>query len=215
MRARNSSEIEIENFPVLENGATEEYEQIETADDVQSEEVMEETILAGKERFDYVYKRIPEVEECITTEIEEIIENEVPESEILSNVSYLLQEDDKMNQNPLTKGDKCNQVFDQEAREENEEYVLDETVEYLEESCKEMSPPHKMPPEGHNETVSIEVRRQQQREAAERRRIEQESRGIKDMDKVRRQQQRAMEQERREQEANRMGGQPTLKWQQD
>uniref|UniRef100_A0A182YQ16 Uncharacterized protein n=1 Tax=Anopheles stephensi TaxID=30069 RepID=A0A182YQ16_ANOST len=61
-------------------------------------------------------------------------------------------------------------------------------------------------------TPDVEVRRQQQREAAERRRIEQESRGIKDPDKVRRQQQRAMEQERREQEATRMGGQqPTLK----
>uniref|UniRef100_A0A182PRS2 Small VCP/p97-interacting protein n=1 Tax=Anopheles epiroticus TaxID=199890 RepID=A0A182PRS2_9DIPT len=60
-----------------------------------------------------------------------------------------------------------------------------------------------------------EVRRQQQREAAERRRIEQDSRGIKDPEKVRRQQQRAMEQERREQEASRMGGQPTLRWQQD
>ncbi|XP_052888375.1 small VCP/p97-interacting protein isoform X2 [Anopheles moucheti] len=65
-------------------------------------------------------------------------------------------------------------------------------------------------------TPDVEVRRQQQREAAERRRIEQESRGIKDPEKVRRQQQRAMEQERREQEASRMGGQqPTLKWQQD
>uniref|UniRef100_A0A2M4ATH5 Uncharacterized protein n=1 Tax=Anopheles triannulatus TaxID=58253 RepID=A0A2M4ATH5_9DIPT len=61
----------------------------------------------------------------------------------------------------------------------------------------------------------IETRRQQQREAAERRRIEQESRGIKDLDKVRRQQQRAQDLERREQEAARMGNQPTLKWQQD
>ncbi|XP_062534110.1 uncharacterized protein LOC134203249, partial [Armigeres subalbatus] len=60
------------------------------------------------------------------------------------------------------------------------------------------------------------IRRQQQLEAAERRRVENESRGIKDVDKVRRMQQKAEETARREDEAARMGGgQPALRWQQD
>uniref|UniRef100_A0A1Q3FYN9 Putative secreted protein n=1 Tax=Culex tarsalis TaxID=7177 RepID=A0A1Q3FYN9_CULTA len=63
---------------------------------------------------------------------------------------------------------------------------------------------------------SAEMRRQQQLEAAERRREQSENRGIKDPEKVRRMQQRAQESERREQEAARMGGgQPVLKWTQD
>ncbi|XP_053696217.1 small VCP/p97-interacting protein [Sabethes cyaneus] len=63
---------------------------------------------------------------------------------------------------------------------------------------------------------SAEVRRQQQLEAAERRRVQNETRGIKDPEKVRRMQQKAQELEKREEEAARIGGfQPTLKWQQD
>ncbi|XP_058447037.1 small VCP/p97-interacting protein [Malaya genurostris] len=63
---------------------------------------------------------------------------------------------------------------------------------------------------------TAEIRRQQQLEAAERRRVQNETRGIKDPEKVRRMQQKAEEMERREQEAARMGGgQPVLKWQQD
>lgn len=50
------------------------------------------------------------------------------------------------------------------------------------------------------------VRRQQQLEAAERRRVENETRGIKDPEKVRRMQQKAEETARREEEAARMGG---------
>lgn len=43
-------------------------------------------------------------------------------------------------------------------------------------------------------------------EAAEKRRIENESRGIKDIDKVRRQQQKAAELEKRQNEIDRQGG---------
>lgn len=57
-----------------------------------------------------------------------------------------------------------------------------------------------------------EERRRQQLEAAERRRLENESRGVKNLDKVRRQQQRAAEMERREDEAARQGDNgPTLR----
>lgn len=57
-----------------------------------------------------------------------------------------------------------------------------------------------------------EMRRKLQQEAAERRRLENENRGIKDPDKVRRQQLRAEEVERREEEAWRSGGgQPNLR----
>ncbi|TMW41132.1 hypothetical protein DOY81_013788 [Sarcophaga bullata] len=64
---------------------------------------------------------------------------------------------------------------------------------------------------------SPETRRRQQLEAAEKRRQENEARGIKDPERVKRQQQRTEELQRREEEAARMGaaGQPTLKWQQD
>lgn len=48
-------------------------------------------------------------------------------------------------------------------------------------------------------------------EAAEKRRQENEQRGIKDPEKVKRQQQRSEELQRREEEAARMGGQPVLK----
>ncbi|XP_017136744.1 small VCP/p97-interacting protein [Drosophila miranda] len=61
---------------------------------------------------------------------------------------------------------------------------------------------------------SPDERRQQQLDAAEKRRQENESRGIKNPENLRRQQQKALEQERREREADRQGqGQPTLKWQ--
>ncbi|EDW18388.1 small VCP/p97-interacting protein [Drosophila mojavensis] len=61
---------------------------------------------------------------------------------------------------------------------------------------------------------SPEERRNQQLEAAERRRQENESRGVKNLDKVRRQQQRALDMERREEEAARQGDNgPTLRWQ--
>ncbi|XP_055545701.1 uncharacterized protein LOC129730410 [Wyeomyia smithii] len=63
---------------------------------------------------------------------------------------------------------------------------------------------------------SAEVRRQQQLEAAERRRIQNETRGIKNPEKVMRMQYRAQEIEKREEEAARIGGgQPSLRWQQD
>lgn len=50
------------------------------------------------------------------------------------------------------------------------------------------------------------MRRQQVLEAAERRRQEQENRGIKDIDKVRRAQQRKDDAERREEEVAKAGG---------
>ncbi|XP_059621590.1 small VCP/p97-interacting protein [Phlebotomus argentipes] len=61
------------------------------------------------------------------------------------------------------------------------------------------------------ETPSVEARRQLQIEAAERRRQENESRGIKDVEKVRRQQ---MLQEKRDNQQAAMG-EPVLKWQAD
>ncbi|XP_019529930.1 small VCP/p97-interacting protein [Aedes albopictus] len=65
-------------------------------------------------------------------------------------------------------------------------------------------------------TPDATVRRQQQLEAAERRRVENETRGIKDPEKVRRMQQKAEETARREEEAARMGGgQSALRWTQD
>ncbi|XP_065341927.1 uncharacterized protein Svip [Cloeon dipterum] len=64
-------------------------------------------------------------------------------------------------------------------------------------------------------TPSADVRRQQVLEAAERRRQEQEGRGIKDLGKVKRQQQKQEEIERRQEEAARAGGEPGLKWQMD
>ncbi|XP_073841058.1 small VCP interacting protein [Musca autumnalis] len=62
---------------------------------------------------------------------------------------------------------------------------------------------------------SPETRRKQQLEAAERRRLENETRGIKDPERVKRQQQRSEDMQRREEEAARAGGQPALRWQQD
>ncbi|XP_026477819.1 small VCP/p97-interacting protein [Ctenocephalides felis] len=60
------------------------------------------------------------------------------------------------------------------------------------------------------------IRRAQMAEAAEKRRIENESRGIKDIDKVRRQQQKAAELEKRQNEIDRQGGGgDLLRWQQD
>ncbi|KAH8295764.1 hypothetical protein KR018_008250, partial [Drosophila ironensis] len=59
---------------------------------------------------------------------------------------------------------------------------------------------------------SPEERRQHQLDAAEKRRQENESRGIRNPESVRRQQQRAEEMERREEEAARQGqGQPNLR----
>lgn len=56
------------------------------------------------------------------------------------------------------------------------------------------------------------IRRQMQVEAAERRRNENDSRGIKDIDKVRRQQQRAAQMEKDELEAAKHGaGEPALR----
>ncbi|OWR54338.1 hypothetical protein KGM_215216 [Danaus plexippus plexippus] len=55
-------------------------------------------------------------------------------------------------------------------------------------------------------TPDAETRRRQQVEAAERRRIEEASRGVKDPERMRRAQQRSEEMERREQELNSAGG---------
>ncbi|KAJ0172043.1 hypothetical protein K1T71_012016 [Dendrolimus kikuchii] len=60
-------------------------------------------------------------------------------------------------------------------------------------------------------TPDAETRRRQQVEAAERRRAEQEARGVKDPEKVKRMQQRNQDMERREQELAHDGG-PALKW---
>ncbi|KAH8234645.1 hypothetical protein KR032_001130, partial [Drosophila birchii] len=61
-------------------------------------------------------------------------------------------------------------------------------------------------------TIFKEERRQQQLDAAEKRRQENEHRGIKNPDSVRRQQQRSEEMQRREEEAERQGqGQANLR----
>lgn len=60
-------------------------------------------------------------------------------------------------------------------------------------------------------TPDAETRRRQQMEAAERRKADQEARGVKDPTKVKRQQQRLDAMERREQELAKDGG-ATLKW---
>uniref|UniRef100_U5EYK7 Small VCP/p97-interacting protein n=1 Tax=Corethrella appendiculata TaxID=1370023 RepID=U5EYK7_9DIPT len=65
-------------------------------------------------------------------------------------------------------------------------------------------------------TPDAEIRRQQQREAAEKRRQIEENRGIKDPAKVKRMQERAADLEKRELEAAKHGNQePTLRWQND
>ncbi|XP_055373519.1 uncharacterized protein LOC129606913 [Condylostylus longicornis] len=65
-------------------------------------------------------------------------------------------------------------------------------------------------------TVSVEQRRKQAEEAAERRRLENERRGIKDPEKFKRQQAKAQEMEKREMEAAKIGGgNPNLRWTQD
>uniref|UniRef100_A0A6M2DRQ7 Uncharacterized protein n=1 Tax=Xenopsylla cheopis TaxID=163159 RepID=A0A6M2DRQ7_XENCH len=63
----------------------------------------------------------------------------------------------------------------------------------------------------------LALRRAQMAEAAEKRQRENESRGIKDIDKVRRQQQRAADLERRQNELDKQGGGggDLLRWQQD
>ncbi|XP_038221229.1 small VCP/p97-interacting protein [Zerene cesonia] len=60
-------------------------------------------------------------------------------------------------------------------------------------------------------TPDTETRRRQQVEAAERRRAQEASRGVKDPERVKRMQQRAEEMEQREQELAKQGG-ATLKW---
>ncbi|XP_076641395.1 small VCP interacting protein [Halictus rubicundus] len=64
-----------------------------------------------------------------------------------------------------------------------------------------------------NLTPDLETRRRQQKEAAERRIAEQQSRGIKNMDAVRRQQRLDEQREKREEEANAYKAQAPLKWQ--
>uniref|UniRef100_A0A6B2EL44 Small VCP/p97-interacting protein n=1 Tax=Phlebotomus kandelakii TaxID=1109342 RepID=A0A6B2EL44_9DIPT len=70
-------------------------------------------------------------------------------------------------------------------------------------SCFKASASEELP------TPSAEVRRQLQIEAAERRRQENEGRGIKDVERVKRQQ---MLQEKRDNQQGAMG-EPVLKWQ--
>uniref|UniRef100_A0A453YJW7 C2H2-type domain-containing protein n=2 Tax=Anopheles arabiensis TaxID=7173 RepID=A0A453YJW7_ANOAR len=107
-----------------------------------------------KEPFDCLYNTIPEIAEGIAIEVEETKEGELFKSEDLSNVeSYSLPE----YKTTLLKVDDCNQVIDQDAREEVEEFVLEDTVEYLENTGKEMCPAQDSTPETHNEDVSIEV----------------------------------------------------------
>ncbi|XP_033334210.1 small VCP interacting protein [Megalopta genalis] len=62
-------------------------------------------------------------------------------------------------------------------------------------------------------TPDLVTRRMQQKEAAERRIAEQQSRGIKNIEAVKRQQRLDQERERREQESGGYNSQPVLKWQ--
>jgi len=62
-------------------------------------------------------------------------------------------------------------------------------------------------------TPDVETRRRQQTEAAEKRKAEQEQRGIGNVNAVKRQQQLAMEREKREEEAGNIDPQPAMKWQ--
>ncbi|XP_068082813.1 small VCP/p97-interacting protein isoform X2 [Anabrus simplex] len=65
----------------------------------------------------------------------------------------------------------------------------------------------------HIHSTCQETRRRQQVEAAERRQREQESRGIKDPERLRRQQQRMEELERRQAEAQGQNTESGLRWQ--
>lgn len=64
-----------------------------------------------------------------------------------------------------------------------------------------------------NFTPDLETRRRQQKEAAESRIAQQQSRGIKNMDAVRRQQRLDEQRREREEEASAYKSQPPLKWQ--
>ncbi|GBP11597.1 hypothetical protein EVAR_77734_1 [Eumeta japonica] len=59
-------------------------------------------------------------------------------------------------------------------------------------------------------TPDVETRRMQQAQAAERRRVESEARGVKDPERVKRMQQRSEEMERHEKELEKKGG-PNLR----
>ncbi|XP_054000364.1 small VCP/p97-interacting protein [Hylaeus anthracinus] len=62
-------------------------------------------------------------------------------------------------------------------------------------------------------TPDLEVRRQKQREAAERNIAKLQNRGIKNVEAVNRQKMLDQQRERREEEASKMNENPTLKWQ--
>ncbi|XP_075227594.1 small VCP interacting protein [Lycorma delicatula] len=62
-------------------------------------------------------------------------------------------------------------------------------------------------------TPDMETRRQQQAQAAERRFREQESRGVKDPERIKRMQQKSEEIEKRQEEALKYGSDTGLKWQ--
>uniref|UniRef100_A0A182LW23 Uncharacterized protein n=1 Tax=Anopheles culicifacies TaxID=139723 RepID=A0A182LW23_9DIPT len=203
------------------------YEQSELVYEVQTEEIVEEFVLTDKESFDYLYKTVPEIEQCIAKEPESVNENNICEVKNVADECYFLPETERCDEILLSDDQEHREIQDADEQEQSEEIGFNDPVEDLTDNGKEISPAFEES-ESFSKSISStsvkdvmpkscknpsEVRRQQQREAAERRRIEQETRGIKDPDKVRRQQQRAMEQERREQEASRMGGQqPTLKF---
>ncbi|XP_053661141.1 zinc finger protein 260-like [Anopheles marshallii] len=137
LRANTNNATQIESIPTPENILSDEYEQSELVYEVQTEEVVEEMVLTNKESFDYLYKNVAEIEESITKEPEGTKQNMGCEFELLSDEGYVLPVAEKSDEISSLDGRGSQDTEEQEKREE---LALSDTVEYLDDTCKEISP---------------------------------------------------------------------------
>uniref|UniRef100_A0A1Y9IVJ5 Protein krueppel n=1 Tax=Anopheles minimus TaxID=112268 RepID=A0A1Y9IVJ5_9DIPT len=152
LRAKTSDIAQVESVTSIENSSSDDYEQSELVYEVQTEEIVEEMVITDKESVDYLYKTIPELKQCITKGPEDTKQNAISELEHLSDECYLLQVAEKSDEIPSFNAQELHEVQDTDDREKSEELAFGDAVEYLTDTCKEISPVHE-----HSQTFSKSV----------------------------------------------------------
>ncbi|XP_035890617.1 zinc finger protein 624-like [Anopheles stephensi] len=146
------------NAARVENVSSDGYDKSESVYEMKTEEIVEEVILADNECFDSFLENISKFDECIAKKPEGTKQDEICEFELLSDDDgYLLPVSDKSDEITLLDARESDNTQSMEDQEKVEEHDFNDTVEYLEEACKELDQVSKRP-ESSNKTVSIVVR---------------------------------------------------------
>ncbi|XP_049285026.1 zinc finger protein with KRAB and SCAN domains 7-like [Anopheles funestus] len=138
LRAKANNATHMETGTSSENVLSDEYEQSELVFEVQAEEVVEEMVLTDKQSLDYGCKSIPVIEQSIAKETGDGEQDKIFGFELFSDEGYLLPVAEKRDEiSSMSDEDEAQDIRDAEEQDKNEELVLNDTVDYLEDTCKE------------------------------------------------------------------------------